>query len=205
MATITITSAEMANRISTIGGTIPVTIRYRTDADFRKNGTIIVDDQPVPVVNPFYGQTTKIAEIQCFMGSWNYENAVNARRKKEYQQALMADENAPAPEPFVARPRKWGERVTGTPWVRHAGNNRHSVELSVTRCLSVTYLDNEGNVIPEDFFRPFKKVTPEGARQELENPVILRDLKPENIISVKYAGDTVIVEELAEYGPAVSV
>ena len=189
MATITINSAEMANRIATIAGTIPVVIRTRTQPEMRKTG------------NPFAGRVWKVQDLQAMIGSWSYGRAVNARRAKEYQEALLQDENAPAPAEFQPLPRKWGQRVDGTPFVSHAGQDRHSVELSVQRCLGQVFLDDQGNIVPRELLEPFFPRREEGARQGLENPVILRDIKLENIVSVKYAGDIVEVAELAQYGP----
>jgi hypothetical protein len=90
-------------------GTTFVTIVAETDPKLRKRG------------NPYAGRVTKRSRVNGAIG-WIYGNGVNRQRIRE---GLDPD--------FEAFPRKWGERIKGTPFVEHKGNTY--LELKVERVL----------------------------------------------------------------------
>lgn len=148
-------------------GTSFVTIVAVTDPRMRKRD------------NPYAGRVQKRSSVNGVVG-WIYQNSVNRERVRE---DLEAD--------FEAHPRKWGERIKGTPFVEHKGNTY--LELKVERVLSTEYLlDGEPvdrEVIAE--WLPARKA--EGARQEVENPIILRDYRLDSITEITFDGITIKV------------
>ena len=184
----TLTTAELTQNLASMDRTVLATVRTATEPAMRKTG------------NPFYGKVVKVQDLSCSVGSWSYRQAVNNRRLKEWQNALLQDENTPRPEDFVPAARAWGQRVPNTPFVEHKGQNY--VELSVHKCLRQVYLDDQGNPVSKELLEPYLQKSKDGGRQDLDNPVILRDVKIDNIVSVTYGGDTVEVVEQSTLAPS---
>lgn len=184
----TLTTAELTQNLTSMDNTVLATVRTVTVPEMRKTN------------NPFYGRVVKVQDLSASVGSWSYSKAVNNRRQKEWQKALLSDENTPQPAEFVPEARKWGQRVPNTPFVEHKG--QLYVELSVHNCLRQVYLDDQGNPVSKELLEPYLPKKKEGERQELDNPVILRDVKVENIVSVTYGGQTVEVQEQATLAPS---
>jgi len=184
----TLTTAELTNNLCSMDKTVLATVRTVTVPEMRKTN------------NPFYGKVVKVQDLSASVGSWNYQRAVNNRRQKEWQKALLSDETTPQPAEFVSEARKWGTRVPNTPFVEHKG--QLYVELSVHKCLRQVYLDDQGNPVSKELLEPYLQKSQDGGRQDLDNPVILRDVKVCNIVSVTYGGDTVEVVEQSTLAPS---
>jgi hypothetical protein len=179
---------ELFDNLSTMDQTVLAVIRTATEPEMKKTG------------NPFYGKITKVQDLRASVGSWSYKNAVNNRRLKEWKEALLQDENTPKPEEFVPQQRKWGYRVTNTPFVQH--NGLYYVELSVHDCLRQVYLDDKGNQVSKELLEPYLKKSSDGGRQGLDKPVILRDVKLENIVSITHGGVVVEIQGRNDLSPA---
>lgn len=148
--------------------------------------TIVAETEPAmrKTNNPYVG-ATKISRVNGLL-NWIYENAVNRQRIREDQ---PLDANGEV-EHFTAKPRKWGQRVkrndgTVTPLVEHKG--KHYLELKVERSLGYEYRHN-GQTLDPAVVAPFLPNREEGARQEVDNPVILRDYSIENITQITIDG-----------------
>ncbi len=125
------------------------------------------------------GQCLKRSYVNGMIG-WHYVNAVNRQRGREG--------NA---EDFQVKPRKWGVRVKGTPFVEHKGNLY--LEMKVEKVFQTQYLIG-GVVVPrervEDHLRLHRPSSPS---QGIDKEVILRDYKLESIIQVTLGGNTYMV------------
>jgi hypothetical protein len=175
----TMTRGDLVNAMQTRKGAFFATIVAETDPRLLKTG------------NPYVG-TTKISRVNGLL-NWIYENAVNNQRVRENQPL----DNAGEVEHFTALPRKWGVRVkrtdgTVTPLVEH--NGKHYLEVKVQKSLGYEYRHNGATIDPAKV-EPFLPKRKEGARQEVDNPVILRDYALENIQQITIDG---IVYELTD-------
>lgn len=176
----TMTRSDLVETMQGRKGAFFVTIVAETDPRLLKTG------------NPYAG-ATKVSRVNGLL-NWIYENAVNNQRSRENQ---PLDNNGEV-EHFTALPRKWGSRVkrndgTVTPLVEHKG--KQYLELKVQQSLGYEYRDANGNVIDPANVEPFLPKRKEGARQEVDNPVILRDYSIENIQQITLDG---IVYEITE-------
>ena len=148
-------------------GTSFVTIVAEPDPKLRKRG------------NPYSGRVVKRSRVNGAIG-WIYDSGVNRQRIRE---GLEPD--------FESFPRKWGQRIKGTPFVEHKG--RTYLELKVERALSTEYL-LDGEVIDKSVIEEWlPKRKAEGERQQVENPVILRDYDLANIKAITFDGITIAV------------
>lgn len=148
--------------------------------------TIVAETEPAvrKTNNPYVG-VKKISRVNGLL-NWIYENSVNRVRIKENQ---PLDNNGDV-EHFVSKPRKWGQRIKRedgsiTPLVEHKGKNY--LELKVERSLGYEYRHN-GQIVDPTAIEPFLPKREEGARQEVDNPVILRDYSIENIVQITIDG-----------------
>ena len=128
--------------------------------------------------NPYPGlrKVTKVGGVLNF----NYAAAVNRQRERE---GMVPD--------FIAEPRKWGQRVEGTPLVYH--NGKHYVECKVERSEVIAYIMPDlSPVDPEEV----AKWLPDrhSGRQGTEKAVVLRDFSVENIRSMKMKGVEYIID-----------
>ena len=161
------TLGELKAALASRKGTQFITIVAVTDPRMRKRD------------NPYIGRVQKRSTVNGAIG-WIYQNSVNRERARE---DLQPD--------FEAFPRKWGERISGTPFVEHKGSTY--LEMKVERVISTEYLlDGEpvDRSVIEEWLPKHKS---EGARQEVERPVILRDYNLPNITSITYGGTTITV------------
>ncbi len=140
--------------------------------------------------NPYYDKdkqafrVTKRSWVNGMVG-WNYTNAVTAQRLRE---------DHPDPD-FEAQPRTWGERIAGSPLVKH--KDSLYLELKVERTVEepLFYLDGElldetnekDRIIIADI-RKYIKPARQAATQETEKEIILRDYKLTNILSIRCGG-----------------
>ena len=112
--------------------------------------------------------------------NFHYENAVNRQQAREGGEAT-----------FEAKPRKWGERIKGTPLVTHKGFTY--LELKVEKALKTEYFIRQpGGVLApcqksdvEEWLRPTR---PSGGRQGVQREVVLRDYKMASIIEIRMGG-----------------
>ena len=112
--------------------------------------------------------------------NFHYENAVNRQQGREG-----------GPQDFEAKPRKWGERIKGTPLVTHKGNTY--LELKVERALSTEYfIVQPGGVLApcqksdvEEWLRPTRS---NASHQGVQKEVVLRDYKIDNIVVIRMGG-----------------
>jgi hypothetical protein len=149
-------------------------------------GTIVAETDPrmKKTDNPFVG-AMKISRVNGLF-NWIYENAVNRQRVRENQPLDDAGEV----EHFDAHPRKWGVRLrredgTVTPLVEHKGS--YYLEMKVERSLGYEYRKDGVTLDPKavEAYLPQRK---EGARQEVDNPVILRDYSIDSIRQITLDG-----------------
>lgn len=169
----TLTLAEFRDTLMNLRGAKPVSLVSVTVPKLRAG-------------NPF-GPLRKRSYTNGMI-NWSYQNAVNKQRDREE-----------IAEPFIAEPRKWGERIiradgTLTPLVQHKG--KYYIEMKIEKSLDHTYQDSEGNTIENklvDVWLPEKK---DGGRQEVERPVILRDYSLENIEQLTVNGETLVLEKI---------
>ena len=141
--------------------------------------TIVADTIPSmrKTDNPFYDTANKafvVRKVSTVHGmiNWIYGNAVNNQRVREDKEAT-----------FTPDPRKWGMRVSKTPFVEHKG--QLYLEMKVVKSLGSVLLDGNNNEVDWSSVSPFMATNPnEGARQDIDKKVILRDYKMENIVEV---------------------
>ncbi len=167
---------EIIERLSSIKGAKMVTIVSQTEPPMRKTN------------NPYAGKVVKVSHVNGVI-NWNYERSVNRQRERE------------GSEPdFEALPRSWGDRIMGTPLVRHVkdGVEKRYLEMKVERVLTTTYIDyTTGEAIDPEVLRPFLRENAGNIRQNLEKPVILRDYNIDNIAKIFMDGEEIVNEEIS--------
>jgi hypothetical protein len=156
-----ITRGELTAILAAVKGVTFSTIVTRTEPKLLKTN------------NPFTG-IKKVSRVNVTIG-FNYQNSVNNQRQREGSDT-----------DFESLPRKWGERIKGTPLVSHNGNMY--LEAKVEKTLDHMYINTHGQNIPDDLIAPFLPKHGE-TRQELDKEVILRDYKIDSIIGIKINGE----------------
>lgn len=140
--------------------------------------TISTETEPAliaPKSNPYKG-ITKLGEVNGVI-NWVYETAVNRQRVKEDKE----------PD-FTAFPRKWGQRIKGTPLVEHKG--QHYLEMKVQSARARYFLATRE--VPYEEVKPHLR--PNGpSRQGVDNEIILRDYALEHIKAITYGQETVAI------------
>lgn len=175
----TLTKTQLADHLMNLRGAKFTTIVAETDPRMRKTG------------NPYVG-AKKVSRVNGVV-NWVYQNSVNNQRCRENQPLDQSGEV----EHFEPEPRKWGTRLkhdTGhvAPLVEHKG--KRYLELKVERSLGHEYRLN-GEVVDSEAVAEFLPNRKEGARQKVDNPVILRDYSLENIVQITIDGVTYEVNE----------
>lgn len=163
-----ITREELRSLLLGHRGAAPVTIVAETVPAMRKTG------------NPLVGRVTKVSRVNGMIG-FIYANSVNNQRRREQEEDAVL---------FQAFPRKWGERLTGTPVVRHVGKTgvpEFYLELKVERSLGHEYRV-DGLPVDAETVECWLPKRTEGARQEVERPVILRDYALRSIRKITLRG-----------------
>lgn len=90
------------------------------------------------------------------------------------------------PESFVLGPRKWGERIEGTPFVQH--NGELYLEVIFLRPGRVHY-ELDGTVIDEDQVEGLQKRADDPDSQGgLDNKVVIRTFKASSIVAMTVNG-----------------
>ena len=164
----TITRLELVSRMMESKGAKPVTIVAETTPKLVGGAATLAR----------FPGLRKVSRVNGFIG-WNYTNSVNNQRAREGND-----------ETFVAHPRKWGERLQGTPLVSHKGE--YYLELKVERSLGHRYFTDTREVSHEEI-APYLSEKRESARQETEKAIILRDYKVSNIVGMTIAREELIV------------
>ena len=120
---------------------------------------------------PWKGDLLKVATVNGAI-NFNYGNSVNNQRAREDM-----------PTDFVPMPRRWGQRLAGTPLVEH--NGTYYIEVKVQRSLGYEYrLRSTGEVVPTELVTPWLR-PPGRSRQGVQREVILRDYTLTNIQSIR--------------------
>jgi len=125
------------------------------------------------------GQVVKQSHVNGVL-NWNYEAAVNRQQGREGGE-----------QDFIAQPRKWGERIKGTPLVTHKGNTY--LEVKVERALKTEYFEvrPDGSLVGTDresiahLLRPHRSNAP---HQGVEREVVLRDYRLDNLVEIRMGG-----------------
>jgi hypothetical protein len=153
--------------LKAIRGTTFVTFVAETTPTLRKKG------------NPLAGRVTKLSRVNGVVG-FDYESAVNRQRFREGH-----------PDTFTAAPRKWGQRIAGTPIVSH--KDTLYLEVKVEKVLSTTYLVDGREATPEEMaviqaFLPERAGNP---NQEVDREVVLRDYAIESLREITLRGEKI--------------
>jgi hypothetical protein len=162
---IAISAEAFVAMLHTIRGATMVSFISATEPDMRAG-------------NPYPG-LRKVSKVGATL-NFDYAAAVNRQRVRE---GMVAD--------FVAEPRKWGERVKGTPLVTHKG--RWYVEAKVERSEVVAYIMPDLSPVDPELVAGWLKAR-HGGRQGVERTVILRDFSVENIRSMRIKGVEYIID-----------
>ena len=164
-----VTRDQLVKALMAITGPTPATFLAETELDMRKTD------------NPYHKQIKKRQKSNVFI-NFNYQNSVNRALAKEGKEAE-----------FEAQPRKWGERVTGTPLVLY--NGKYYLEARfLNNEPKVEYFHN-GAPIEKALFESFIPEKKSSGNQGLENEVIIRDFKIENILEIQFGGTKYVVTE----------
>lgn len=206
---ITVDAPGLQDLVSTRKGAQIVTITSRT-----------IPTLTGGMSNPLHGRIEKISVVNGIV-NWSYENAVNNQRMRESTPlvpvAIVGEQHIPADEfikqaaasgqtfdevsfdmeveMFKAHPRKWGQRIAKSAFVRHIKAIRKNVnekrvylELKVEKSVSHQYMV-DGIPVDDDVVRGSLPPEYEG-RQGVEKKIILRDYQLCNIELIKIGGET---------------
>ena len=120
--------------------------------------------------NPYYEGTVKLSEKNVQI-AFNYTEAVNINRALEGKDF-----------DFVAKPRKWGQRIGTTSIISH--NGMMYVEARLLKNLETHYFHNgqeiDKSVLTEVLNKPSSSKT-----QDLENEIIVNDFKLNSIRQIQ--------------------
>ena len=132
-------------------------IKALTDARLLKT------DNPVP-------DALKYAEVQINWGIWNYSNSLYSMASREGKEIV-----------FDIKPRQWGERMDGTPLVRHLG--KYYLEAKCERVLEMDYYNQEGDKLDKEEMSQFLPKRKRSSTQaKLDGEVVLRDYSLDNLL-----------------------
>lgn len=167
MTTITVT--QLTEKLTNLKGTTMATITTETVVKMSKKN------------NPYANTNiTKKSRMNVTLG-FNYTNSVINQRIKEGIE-----------EEFVAHPRKWGNRIKGTPLVHHInadGVEKFYLEAKMNgKPQSVEYFSN-GVVFDVELIKEFLPKVSKSSVQGTEKEIIMRDFELANIKEVKMFGE----------------
>lgn len=168
-----VTKQELISILETKKGAFPATIYARTVPEMLKTNNPFLDEYKNPKI-----QKENVANV---MLNYIYENSVNRQREREGKET-----------DFEAEPRKWGTRIAKTPFVNHKG--KLYLETKIQKSISTVFKFN-GVEIPRETIEKFLRKGKEGARQEVDNPVILRDYDLDNIYAITFGGEQYVVKK----------
>lgn len=161
MNDVTINRNELAAILLKVKGARPATITTCTSAGLKS-----------PMRDVLKTSVTNV------MVNWNYQNAVNRLLEKQGQTA-----------DFEAQPRKWGDRVKGTPLVQYKGD--FYLECKVEKSLSHTYHRPDGTALSDTEINPYRPAKKD--HQGPKDAVMLRDYKLTSIVGINIDGKRYIV------------
>lgn len=156
----------LVKALMAIKGATPATFVARTNVKMNKRN------------NPYYGEIDKIQKSNVFI-NFNYTNSVNKQRVKEGKE----------PD-FVAKERKWGVKVPGTPLILHK-NSYYLEARFLNNEPDVEYI-YENSEIDKNEFSMFLPNRSRPTNQNTEKEIIIRDFKVENIQKITFGGKTYI-------------
>jgi len=169
---------ELIERLFALRTASFVTIVAETDPRFLKKHRDTKDPNPWP-------GAVKRATVNGTV-NWIYGNAVNRQRIREDSE----------PE-FTPKPRAWGRRLEGSPFVLHKG--RLYLEVKPQRILSTEYQDADGNVIPDDEylegFKPAKSSNAEHQGVSEEGEVRCLDYGVNGIREIRMGGERLVIRD----------
>ena len=168
-----LTQRQLEQILGQLRGATFVTLLTRTEPSMNKGG------------NPFHGKVFKISRVNG-VANFKYANSVNRQRGREGKV-----------EDFRPEPRKWGQRVEGTPLVFHKGQTY--LELKVERSLGHSYVWANGDVMSDEEVEQLKshlRKRKQPETQGTDKEIILRDYKLSNIIAITMNGQQSIVVPL---------
>ena len=170
-----ITRDELIEALGLPGrGAQPVTIVTETDSRMVKKHRQTGDP------NPYLGRVVKRSRVNG-MVNWVYANSVNRQRGREGEE-----------QDFTPEPRKWGERVAGTPFVAHKG--ALYLELKVERAVEEpVYLCDGQEIDRAQIAAYLPKRRSNAGHQGVEQEVILRDYRVDSIREITFGGRHCIV------------
>jgi hypothetical protein len=156
---------ELVEILKNVKGATPATFVAVTEVKMNKTG------------NPYHGKVTKKQKSNVFI-NFDYATSVNRARAKEGNE-----------EEFVAKPRKWGAKIPGTPVIQH--NDEFYLEARfLTNEPKVEYFMDSILTDPEVFeaYMPSKKTESIKEHQGLEAEIVIRDFKISNIHEITVGG-----------------
>ena len=126
--------------------------------------------------NAMQGRVTKrtISSVQIFQGTSGYANKVNRRLESEGKDA------------FTVGPRAWGERIDGTPFVTHKGNDY--LEVIFNKVIASEYF-LDGLVVAKDSIVGLPASKPEGKQGGLDDKVVIRTYALSSIRELRAFGE----------------
>ena len=146
------------------------TIKALTDARLLKT------DNPVP-------DALKYAEVQINWGIWDYSNSLYSMASKEGKEIV-----------FDVKPRKWGERLDGTPLVHYVG--KYYLEAKCERVLEMDYYNQEGDKLDKEEMSEFVPKRKKSSTQaQLDGEVVLRDYSLDNLLVFRGGAKKFLIKE----------
>lgn len=117
--------------------------------------------------------------------NFDYTKSVNKALTKEHKEA-----------DFVAKPRKWGEKITGTPIISH--KNEYYLEARfLNNEPKIEYILDNTDTIEKELFETYLPPTNNTTIKEhqgLNDEIIVRDFKISNILEIVLDGNHYIVK-----------
>jgi len=147
-------------------------------------GTIkaLTDARLLKTDNP-YPNALKYAEVQINWGIWDYSNSLYSMASKEGKEIA-----------FDIKPRKWGERLDGTPLVHYRG--KYYLEAKCERVLEMDYYTKEGDKLDKEEMSQFlPKRYKSSTQAQLTGEVVLRDYSLSSLLVFRGARRKFLIKE----------
>lgn len=146
-------------------------------AELKGNTFATIVSETVPKMlktgNPFINRVKKTSRTNVAIG-FNYTNSVNNQLLREGKE-----------NDFEALPRKWGERIKGTPLVEHKG--KCYLECKIEKSIDYVYT-LDGEEIGIELIQEFLPAKSE-SRQGTEKEIFVRDYDLESIRQITMKGE----------------
>lgn len=154
----TITKNELVELLKQVRGTTFVSISSEVTPQLKGGKSC-----------PLQGVVKK-SESNCTIG-FKWQNSVNNQLEREGEE----------PD-FIAEPRKWGVRLTGTPLVKH--KDSYYLETKVEKSHAEYFMD--GKEIDKEEIKPYLRDT----SSITEKPLYIRDYSIDSIKSIRINGES---------------